>query len=176
MLCAIIIWIFMHCFKGGGMKMFKRNVLNKLLLLKLIGMAEEINGATRLQKLVFSAEHYGRNIQTPTFNYSFIRWHYGPYSDEVKKDIDFLHENDFIDINNNTYVLTEKGEKAILVANHYFKESKIDEVLQAVLKRYEDMTLEDLLKRVYKTYKIESHFEKGEIILPVQEDEIGGST
>jgi uncharacterized protein YwgA len=153
--------------------MFKRDVLNKILLLKLIGMADGISGATRLQKLIFSAEHLGRKNKKPTFNYSFIRWHYGPYSAEVKKDVEFLHEHGFIDIYGNTYLLNEKGKRAIGAVADMLEEYNTTEMLESVIRRYEGMSLDELLERVYKAYKIETNFEKGEIILPLYIDEVG---
>jgi len=145
----------------------KRNVLNKLILLLLIKLSGKINGATRLQKLVFSAQSEGRKNKYLTFNYKFIRWHYGPYCKELTKDIDFLSKSEFIIINeDSSFELKEKGFKIIQgVELNMIKEIK--NYLKEILDKYNHLNIIILLRHIYDDYNIEKEYEMGDVILPV---------
>ncbi|NHN32206.1 type II toxin-antitoxin system antitoxin SocA domain-containing protein [Paenibacillus agricola] len=147
--------------------MLKRNVLNKLLILNLIEVSGKISGATRLQKLVFLSQTTGTALDQQTFNYKFIKWHYGPYCAEIKEDVKFLEEKRLLNNQGNTLALTKEGEAFLNKARNYTSES--EGVLHAVADEYNLMNLDDLLNEVYKKFGIDSDFVKGDTILPVTE-------
>ena len=153
--------------------MVKRNVLNKLLLLRLIELSGGITGATRLQKLVFAAESNGRKLNKQTFNYRFIRWHYGPYSEELKEDIDFLVRKQFIKTDdNNTYSLSKTGKELLSKASELLDGAKYP--VETAYNEYGRLKLSDLLGKIYKEFNIETDYNKGDIIFDVtNESEIG---
>jgi uncharacterized protein YwgA len=155
--------------------MFKRNVFNKILLLILIRLADHnsngINGATRIQKLVFAAEFNGRNQKLPTFDYKFIRWHYGPYCDELKRDLEFLNTKGLVTNNNNSYSLTPQGNEVVDDIYNTINESGILNTLELVVRNYSTLPLVVLLRQIYEQYNIEEDYNKGDVILPIQRDE-----
>lgn len=73
----------------------KEKVIDKLLLLYLLNK-HRISGRTKLQKTVFFSEDSlnGKNIKS--FNYNFIRFHYGEFSRELESDFKELIKNELI--------------------------------------------------------------------------------
>lgn len=153
--------------------MLKRNVLNKIFLLKLIHESDGISDITRLQKLVFSAEEYGRKYNTLTFNYNFIRWHEGPYSPEVTSDLELLIDSNFVSEDDDGYKITELGIETIDKVSEIHPLQNVEDMFQKVIQRYHNLSQEDLLAMVFKKYKIDSNYEKGEVILPVVDGQVG---
>lgn len=141
--------------------MLKREVHNKLLLLRLIELSNDIVGKTRLQKLVFEVESNSRNEGLEsTFNYKFIRWHYGPYSKEVTKDMEFLMKKKLVDFNesSNIYKLTDKGKEFIQRKWKTIDEFGLNEkLMKKTITKFNDMELKDLLEKVYKEHKVNSY-------------------
>ncbi|UUZ84043.1 hypothetical protein LJK88_09925 [Paenibacillus sp. P26] len=156
--------------------MIKRHVLNKLLLLRLIQLANGVNGATRLQKMVFKAESLGRDDSNATFNYKFIRWHYGPYSEELKDDLQFLIRNNLVEVKNNAYTLTASGIENINKALFLFEQVGTDSLLNNVITRYNTTNLDRVLREIYLEYGIEANYEKGDTIFPIIDEEAGELT
>lgn len=156
--------------------MVKRNVLNRLLLLQLINKANGVNGATRIQKLVFDIESNGRDKGSTTFNYKFIRWHYGPYSSEIKDDLDFLVEKGLLsnNDNNNHYTITATGKELLKSSRaRELISLEVNKLLDNTIKTYNEMSLEELLTKIYKAYNIDLAYNKGDIIHPILNEEIG---
>lgn len=133
------------------------------ILLYMIGeLGNEIKGTTKMEKLPFLLEkEFG-----VTLAYHYIPMEYGPYSIELLDEINLLQLKDYITIkeelvpvteNNETkeverrvYCLTEKGkEKSQKISQQISEEIKIS--IQNI-KRYNDMTLRELLNYVHTSY------------------------
>ena len=146
----------------------KRNALNKLILLLLIKLSGKVNGATRLQKLVFSVQSEGRKNKYLTFNYKFVRWHYGPYCKELTEDINFLFKSGLITNEDNSFELKEKGLNIIQdIDSDTLEIINKEEYLQEILNKYNNLDIVVLLRRIYDDYNIEKDYEMGDVILPV---------
>ncbi|PGK73649.1 hypothetical protein [Bacillus thuringiensis] len=146
--------------------MLQRSVLNKLFLMRMINVANEIHGQMRLQKLVFETEKRTRERgSTQTFNYKFIRWYYGPYSIELLEDIEFLLSRGLVEKNGvpEVYTLTDRGierlDKSSEIISQLFDEVTMTETVHELL----DSSLSNLLDTVYKENLI-SNYKLGEVI------------
>ncbi|MGX5361543.1 type II toxin-antitoxin system antitoxin SocA domain-containing protein [Bacillus cereus] len=155
--------------------MLKRSVLNKLFLMRMIHASKEINGKTRLQKLVFETEKRTRKKgSTQTFNYKFIRWHYGPYSRELTEDIEFLVSKGLVKKRGGmeSYILTERGteylNRSVDIISQLFDERIMRETIAELL----DCPLSTLLDKVYKENEI-INYKMGEVIEDLKYVEVG---
>lgn len=152
--------------------MLKRELSNKLFLLRLIDLSDSVCGLTRLQKLVFATEVETRKLgSTKTFNYKFIRWHYGPFSRELTDDIKELVHQGLVKVEgNNIYSLTEKGKltmkKSLSIISHVFEE----EMMISTIEEYNSKTLKSLLSDVYDKHNI-TNYKMGEIIEDIKYSE-----
>ncbi|MCU5347258.1 hypothetical protein OCB12_20265 [Bacillus cereus] len=155
--------------------MLQRSVLNKLFLMRMISVANAIQGQMRLQKLVFETEKRTRERgSTQTFNYKFIRWYYGPYSIELLEDIEFLVSRGLVEKNGapEVYTLTDRGieylDKSSEIISQLFDEVTMTETVHALL----DSSLSNLLDTVYKKNLI-SNYKLGEVIEDLKYVEVG---
>ncbi|PHF91585.1 type II toxin-antitoxin system antitoxin SocA domain-containing protein [Bacillus wiedmannii] len=155
--------------------MLQRSVLNKLYLMRMIHASEEVNGKTRLQKLVFETEKRTRKKgSTQTFNYKFIRWHYGPYSRELTEDIEFLVSKELVIKQNGmeSYKLTPTGAKHLdrssKIISQLFDESTMQETIEELL----NFPLSSLLDKVYQENEI-INYKMGEVIEDLKYVEVG---
>ncbi|MFD2924146.1 type II toxin-antitoxin system antitoxin SocA domain-containing protein [Halobacillus naozhouensis] len=156
----------------------KRGVLNKFLLLYLIESAGQggIRGATRLQKMVFASEASTRESgDTNTFNYKFIRWHYGPYSKELKEDIEFLVSNNLIHANtSNRFTLTALGQRALNRVRGSLPNFADIDTVSNIVEEFRASSLRELLEGVYEEYDVTT-YNMGEIIEPLKYFQISES-
>lgn len=146
--------------------MLKRDVLNKLLLMRLIELSNGIHGRTRLQKLVFETEAQSRKHGiNDTFNYKFIRWHYGPYAKEVTDDLEFLIKKGLvIEESNKVYRLTTDGHNFVInsrnIINQFFNGENI---MKDTITAFDNKNLKSLLTDVYDKYEV-MDYKMGEVI------------
>ncbi|USK48850.1 hypothetical protein LIT38_20285 [Bacillus sp. CMF12] len=146
--------------------MLKREVLNRILLMRLIELSNGILGKTRLQKLVFETEaRTRRSGNTNTFNYKFIRWHYGPYSKELKNDMEFLiNQGLVIEGPGHKFQISPKGlmyiEKTWSIVNQFFKSE--DKMAQTI-SELNNKSLSELLAEVYENHNV-MEYKMGEVI------------
>ncbi|QLG28181.1 helix-turn-helix transcriptional regulator [Halorarum halophilum] len=138
----------------------------KLLPLALLGACEgdEIEGRTRLQKLVFLMEQEleeesKSSLDSP--DYGFIAYDYGPFSKELYDDLDSLEDADLIDVEEEditdgkvkyTYRLTEEGRSW---ARHLIDNegaTGVYSLAEDLKEEYNDMLLSDLINKVYAEY------------------------
>lgn len=73
----------------------KEKVIDKLLLLYLLNK-HRIDGRTKLQKTVFFSEDSLNSKNVKSFNYNFIRWHFGEFSRELESDFKELIKDELI--------------------------------------------------------------------------------
>lgn len=143
----------------------KREVLNRLLLMRLIYLSKGVKGRTRLQKLVFETETKIRSLgSTDTFNYKFIRWHYGPYSNEIMEDIEFLLKKELIKQTDNIYKISPKGKEYLEKTWKIVRQFTYDEkIMVGIITSRNTEKLEKLLEEVYDKYNIRN-YKMGEVI------------
>ncbi|KHE69668.1 hypothetical protein [Halobacillus sp. BBL2006] len=157
--------------------MLKRDVLNKILLLHIMETSSKknIKGSTRLQKMVFASESQARKKGTNAFNYDFIRWYYGPYSEELSSDIEVLISKGLIKRDNqNNYTLTPSGKGTLEKAKKILPKVADLDVLQNIVDDYSEKKLKVLLKEVYNDYNVTS-YNMGEVIEPLKYSEASES-
>ena len=149
-----------------------------LLLLAASGRGEatqdRVNGITRLEKLLFLAEHetdVGRNVRDP---FKFHAYDYGPYSKAVYEAVDLLEEAGLISEERafagqpldemeewtagieqregieRRFALTDRGR----VIAHYLadRHPTVAEGLSKIKKQYGDLSLRKLIRYVYGQY------------------------
>lgn len=126
---------------------------------------DEIEGRTRLQKLVFLMEQeldeeVMAALQSP--DYGFIPYDYGPFSKALYDDLDSLDESSLIEVDEEnmadgkvkyTYRLTDDGESWLQDQVDHDKDAEVVHSLAKNLKSdYNDKDLSDLIDEVYAEY------------------------
>lgn len=102
-------------------------IIDKVLLLYLINEVNkqgELSGITKLMKLLFFAEKEMVKNKVKGFNYNFYKWHLGPFTSEVYRDLDYLTENELV-TEHETIELTDRG-KALLKGVTYLLDENRD--------------------------------------------------
>lgn len=139
----------------------------KLLPMALLNACggDNIEGRTRLQKLVFLMEQelddeIGRLIQSPDYN--FVPYDYGPFSKQLYNDLDSLEEAGLIKVDEEdmvdgkvkyTYHLTDRGES--WVRDQFDSNTGIQEIgllADRLKSKYNDVLLSELIEEVYSEY------------------------
>jgi len=76
-------------------------ILDRLLLLYLVARTREkgynILGQIKLQKLLYKAQERMYLSKCKGLNYNFVRWKFGPFSQEIYSDVEDLKETGFLD-------------------------------------------------------------------------------
>ncbi len=97
---------------------------SRLYPLILVDVAGEITGTTRLHKLMFILQ---QEYQVPILQ-KFIKYHYGPFSSELREDMNFFIENGLIEqysedlgedmdgfpVNRTNYRISNKGKEIVV--------------------------------------------------------------
>ncbi len=148
-----------------------------ILLFLYLNDKSPIVGHTKLQKLVFLFEKeikkkYGFDKLMENNLFNFEAYHYGPYSNRLVKDLDFLNSYSFIEIENfNLDIDTDNYEDEEEKYKNYFiyKITKLGEeyvekkvlnklnslqieALEKLKKGIQNIKLDDLLLYVYRNY------------------------
>ena len=121
------------------------------LVLYLVGRAYErgcaVDGITRLQKLVFLAERemVGRRIKG--FNYTFVRFEYGPFSSELSRDHELLVRSGVI---SDCFEPLDRGLLLLeRLRGFYDRYREVVGVVDGVVERWAGVELRELLDEVY---------------------------
>lgn len=133
----------------------------KLLPLAILDACENeaVEGITRMQKLVFLAQHEVDEVEED--QYEFEAYDYGPFSKDLYGDLDALVENEFVDSreettpggnNKQVYEITEKGERLLEMYRDALDEQIPIDSLSELKKEYNRMPLLQMIKRVYDNY------------------------
>lgn len=110
----------------------------RLLPLFILKMGEKIEGATRFQKLMYLAK---MEYNLP-HSFEFIKYHYGPFSPELRDTLQFFVDNELINEKSDcygqdengypivkmTYSLTEKGRITIEANRGIYSKEDLDNV------------------------------------------------
>ena len=118
-------------------------------MLVLIGTRNEpIKGKTKFQKMMFVLSHIFDEIKDQT---DFDSDYYGPYSEIVESELEYLEQISLVTERNNRIRLTDKGEK-------YAKQivESMDKRTLSILNEHKeffnDMTKNELLTYIYLAY------------------------
>jgi len=133
-----------------------RDILYLLSLIRegsRLSAAGAVEGAVRLQKLVFLAREEGI-----PFGYHFNSHFRGPFSRELARDLDLLVDLGFVEvvkgrmlsatgrpIEKRSYRLTSKGERLLSRLSHELDKGHLDKIRQVVAK-YIDAEISDLVE------------------------------
>jgi len=138
----------------------------KMLPMALLDACEgdQIEGRTRLQKLVFLMEQEledesAASLDSPDYN--FIAYDYGPFSKDLYDDLDSLEDDGLINMEEEdmadgkvkySYQLTEEGRS--WVRHQLFDESAstAHALAEDLASQYNGMLLSDLIDEVYAEY------------------------
>lgn len=137
----------------------------------LFNYADEIEGVTRLQKLLFllQEETEFKNIYE-NVEVEFKPYKYGPFSEQVYDELELLismgaieeveaegadclrDENDSRGHSNKRFVLTDRGRTIAQEVNRQLEED-LESQFAEIIDEHVDMDLEDLLRYVYQQHE-----------------------
>ncbi len=156
--------------------------IKQFLILQLLNSNNEaIRGKTRLVKLMHITNEILKKKKPEFSVYKFYKHHYGPYSDELVKDVEEMisngligHKEEYIPITSyvgyveNVYWITEKGKEYLeKLANEINPPEKILEITQDVKIKYNKISLSRLIRIVYQEYPIKNEEENNKKIFKV---------
>lgn len=134
------------------------DIASFLLPLYITNTMKEVEGKTRMQKLVFLAQRkIVENIKTKEV-YKFEPGTYGPYSADLAETVRFMESKQLIceksenkgDHTLFSYSITEFGKKLLEDSAAFGEKTKT--VIAEVLKEYGSMPLSGLVDRVHEEY------------------------
>ena len=136
----------------------------------LFHLAGDVDGMTRLQKLLFLIEKESEfNDIHEEISFDFESHHYGPFSELVYDEVRFLlslgaletvepdyemenyETNHDDDLSGKRFRLTEKGEKICSQLGKIL-DDEVEKSMKDVVEEYSEMTNDDLLEYVYTQY------------------------
>lgn len=132
--------------------------MKQLKILKFLEIAEKIEGKTKFQKMIFLGKReYGLDV-----GYTFEKYNYGPYSEELSRNLESLIDLGFIAVKEeifdteghfpgvkNTYFITERGEKVL--DREIFNEEETTKV-NKILTRWNNKSYKEIIDYVYSKY------------------------
>ena len=127
-------------------------VLNRLLTLYVCKTARKTTYVkdTRMQKAVFMSQLKMYTDHCYGFNYNFIRYHYGPYSPELKQELDTLVDMEYLRSGNYGYHLTKQAYKLLNDFSSVFSRNRHQiNHIKVITKGIMENTLESMLSEVY---------------------------
>jgi len=141
-------------FKTIEIRDINEEIIDKVLLLYLINKVNErgeLRGITKLMKLIFFAEKEMVEDKVKGFNYSFFKWHLGPFTPEVYWDLDYLMENELA-TEHEFIELTDHG-KGLLKGIKPFLEENCDimRYIEKVAETYSNVWVSELMDLAYET-------------------------
>ena len=138
--------------------------LEDIVLYLLFAQNEsEIEGKTKLQKLIFLIEQRIKNADSSDFeSFEFVPYNYGPYSEKLNKIINnFINrklvkhvKTRVIDYPINRYILSPEGANEIknISKNTTKKDEQILKIIDEIKKDFNELSLHNLIVHVYKNY------------------------
>lgn len=139
----------------------KREVANKIFLLKVISNAQKIHDR-KLNQMVFILQQEGRKENKKTFNYDFSKWSIEPYSPELEKDIEHLLFEKLV-INEDGLCLTANGKNYLRNSMNVESDDTSDTFLKFHMYLYLGQPTQTLRDMIYKRYEI-GKFQNREIV------------
>lgn len=140
-----------------------KNNLDKITLSIILYFIEKLNGVlgkTHLSKLLFLTDLLSTKIfNKPLTNLEFVKYHYGPYSDEINKYLEKLKEKEYIEIREIPFINEQKfytryySNKKVPITSIILEaldgNSEKKTLLDEVINSYGNISLQQLLDIVY---------------------------
>ncbi len=126
-------------------------ITDQILLLYLINKTEQcgdVDGDTKLQKLVFLSEKNMIKSKIKGFNFYFFKFLHGPFSRELEEDLGVLQEwGAYLPDEN---MLTTAGMKAIeLFPEIWSRNNRVTSEIDTITKQFAQQPLRSILSYVY---------------------------
>jgi len=124
------------------------------------GLQGQIRGRTKLQKLLFLTQRKLASIGYKP-RYAFRPYLYGPYSQELYTDLEWLRMNGLVEINTEfdqraglmtDFTITEKGKRQLcrLIDSETYR--NVDNAIQTTVSKYGEMSVAQLVGFVHKSF------------------------
>lgn len=149
------------------MTIMKREVLNKLLLMKTIELSKKIK-REKLMYMVFILEEEGRKEEKLTFNYEFVKWGFEPFSTEIERDIEHLVIEGLVK-SENGLVVTKKGIDFMGKYNSFYSWNKVNKFFKYFIYLNINSSLYEVVNYINKKYSIARYPTKG-VILEIRDE------
>ena len=128
-------------------------LIDRMLLLHSVKNAEKIGwiGSTKIQKIVFFSEYLMNNRNIRGHNLLFRRLHFGPYSDDLKKDIVELSSIDYLSVDDKgSLVLGDTGNDIIDDIIELLEDNKqVSDAIMESIYKIAPLDTEETLKFIY---------------------------
>ncbi len=136
----------------NDVRTIKEKLIDNLILLYIINKTNSIgkmDGATKLQKIIFLIEFKLNEDRIKGVNYTFFKSHYGPFDWYLSKDVDKLTEENVLK-EENGIKLTEEGKEILKDSKELLLEnSSILKIIDSIIKKYAKFKLSQIIKVVY---------------------------
>ena len=139
-----------------GIRALNMSVRRRKFLLYIIGEFKRKIGReitlTRLVKLLYLVDKELSKRGFPPSGTKWIRWYYGPYSDEVRKDLDELISSGLV---KREYIPTGAGIIEVYKTKRGVKldlEPEVANIIDELISKYGSMEFSKLLEEVYSTF------------------------
>jgi len=130
-------------------RIFEEKIIDRFLVLFTIHNSTRPIGDTMVQKLTFLSALDMKYQGRKGFNYNFIKLDFGPYSSDLKDDIQVLLNNRAI--NGHYRVATKLGEYILSNFSHIIDENSIFfEKIENINQQYSHWKSKDLVRYVHR--------------------------
>ena len=127
---------------------------DRILLLYALEVGNEtgcIDGTFKLMKIPFMAELASTRAGFNTFNYSFYRWTFGPFTTEIYEDADALHSLGLATSKETEPAVTDKGRKLLSNVEELLTEGRaFTEYVRESAREFAQMKFGELKDKVYQ--------------------------
>ena len=146
----------------GQERTLKEKIIDKVLLLHILNKYK-FDGKTKLHKAVFFAEKTSNEKKVKIFNFNFIRYNFGEYSNELQSDYREL-VNDGLLLNVRPIEVSSDGKEALkrmegFTLKNRFLLSSIEPIIEHIaeqpLDRVKEMAYNDVIIKGKKVKDIE---------------------
>lgn len=152
-------------------------IMDRVLLLYLVAKSRKkgynVSGHIKLQKLLYKTEERMYVSKYKGLNYSFIRWNFGPFSQEIYSDVKDLGENGFLKVRPGEVIdISDDGVQLINALGEVLeKNRKFKEIIDRVINEFGPLKGDQIKDAMYSYPKIGerkliAEIKKGELILP----------
>jgi hypothetical protein len=128
-------------------------MIDRLLLLYVIAKGSQLGSIDtfKLMKIPFMSELASTRKGVNTFNYSFFRYTYGPFTTEIYEDANSLDHLGLAAAKSKSTVLTEKGAHVLKIAEDLFAQnSQARTFVDMATRECAPLGFGDLKQKVYR--------------------------
>jgi uncharacterized phage-associated protein len=131
-------------------------IIDRLLLLYVASRTREkghnILGQIKLQKMLYKTQERMYLAKFKGLNYNFIRWQFGPFSQEIYSDVRDLKATGFL-ISQDTASVSEKGHKLLTALAPVF-DDEMKDLIDRVINEFGPYTGRQIRKVMYSYPKV----------------------